>query len=254
MARMSISSPEELSGSHNEKGPVSKGIERRASIVESCLVCEPDQRCCLSRAEWFREMRTIRVVGRQATIFSQGQRAEKVYALRRGWVQATHLMPNGKAVTHLFGPGSIFGIDCAAAQCEFPYTAVAIEECELEEAISDDFLKRLREDPLIAVDVLRQVSQSMQRLLSRFYSSASKVRSAELLLETLREIAWNCSTCVDESTIRINLPLSVQVLADHIGCSRQWVSKMLASLENDGTIQRNGVWIMITPNDGSTRQ
>lgn len=243
----------ESNHTERKKGPWEPSVERRSSIVQNCLVCDPKQRCSLSRAEWFQQIRTVLIAGRQATIFRQGERADKVYALRRGWLQATHIMPNGKAITDLFGPGSILGVDCAAAQCEFPYTVVTIEDCELEEADSDEFLRRLGEDPLLAMDVVRQVSRNMQRLLSRFYASSSKVSSTQLLLETLKEISCNCSTSVDNSAVRINVPLSVQVLADHIGCSRQWVSKILANLEKEGVVRRNGVWITIEQEKRSKR-
>ncbi len=192
-------------------------------------------------------MITLRTVGRQAKVFGQGERVNKVYVLRRGWLQATHLMPNGKAITDLFGPGSLFGIDSAAAQSDYPYTAVAIEDCELEEADSVEFLSKLQDDPDLAMDVLRHVSRDKHRLLSRFFATVSKVRSSDRLLETLEEISYNCSSSDDNGCVRISLPLPVQVLADHIGCSRQWVSKMLAGLEEQGTLQRQGVWITLGP-------
>jgi CRP-like cAMP-binding protein len=186
---------------------------------------------------------TWRIVGRNATLFRQGEPASKIYAVRQGWLQAIHLMPNGKAVTDLHGPGSLLGIDCAAGNITYPFTAVALAECEIEEACSTEFLGRLQNDPLIAIDVLRYVSRNMERIRNLFFATASKVRSSERLMETLREISLNCSTVLEGGNVRVNVPLPVQVLADRIGCSRQWASKLLKDLEKSGVLRRTGVWV-----------
>lgn len=217
--------------------------ERRQSIQNYCLNCDPQIRCALSRAKWFKEIFNYRTVGRNATLFRQGEPAGKICVVRNGWLRAIHLMPNGKSVTDLLGPGSLLGVESAAASSNCPFTAVAIEECEIEEADSAEFLRRLKDDPFVAADVLRYVSRSMDRLRKLFYSTASKVPASERLIETLIEISQNCSTALDDDNVRINIPLSAQVLADRIGCTRQWVSKMLSEFEDRGSLRRSGTWI-----------
>lgn len=225
---------------------VAAPCERRKSISPGCLDCDPASRCCLSRCAWFQEMRTIRVLGRNSTLFTQGQPPTRVYALRRGWLKATHVLSNGKGISDLIGPGAVFGIQSAFAASPYHFTTVAIEECEVEEADAVEFLKKLHADPHLAFDVLREVSRSTQRLLDLFYGSAAKVSSYERLIGMFDRISAHCSTEI-EGGVRINLPLSVQVMADHIGCSRQWVSKMLSDLQKEGRVKRRGIWLTYSP-------
>ncbi len=63
------------------------------------------------------------------------------------------------------------------------------------------------------------------------------------MIETLIEIPRNCSSTLDEDNVRINVRLPAQVLADRIGCTRQWATKMLRDFERSGTLRRHGAWI-----------
>jgi len=218
--------------------------ERRKSIADACMNCVPRQVCSLCRARWYQQIMTVGFYSRNATVLRQGEPADRVYAIRHGWVQVTHVLPNGKSISDLFGPGSVLGVSGAVTNGPYPYTGVTLEDCEIESAETGNFLEYLRKDPYVAVDLLRFVSRQTDRLLTMFFRTAGKVPSEERLLETLWEIAATCSTPVDGG-VRINLPLQVQVLADTIGCSRQWVSKMLAGLKSRGVLRRNGSWITL---------
>jgi CRP-like cAMP-binding protein len=153
-------------------------------------------------------------------------------------------MPNGKSISDLFGPGSVVGVAWSAIHSTSPYTTMALEECEVEQADAGRILEHLRHDPGTALDLLRYVSRQSSRLLGLFYKTAGKVPSDARLLETLREISAGCGAAV-EAGMRITLPLPVQVLAELIGCSRQWASKLLGRLERQGTIKRKGSWITL---------
>lgn len=218
-------------------------FERRRSIRDACLNCHPGTRCALARAEWFPEIMSSCIVGRNATLFRQGEFAGKIYAIRNGWLQAVHLMPNGKAVSDLYGPGSLIGIECAVGQINYAFTAVALEECEVDEADAAEFLVRLQDDRFLAMDILRHVSLKIESLRKWYYATASKVPSSERLIQTLYEMSLNCSTAMEGGSVHINVPLPAQVLADCIGCSRQWASKLLTDFEKKGILRRNGVWI-----------
>jgi CRP/FNR family cyclic AMP-dependent transcriptional regulator len=196
------------------------------------------------RARWFRPLVTVRIYGRNTTLARQGDPARLIQVIHRGWVQLAHVMPNGKSVIDLMGPGSVMGIAWSVTNGTFPYTAEALEECEVEQADAAAVLKHLHHDSGTTMDLLRYVSRQSRRLLDNFHRAMAKEPSDARLLESLSEIGSTCGVAVESGT-RINLPLPVQVLADRIGCSRQWTSKLLGQLARRGAIKRNGAWITL---------
>jgi len=55
-----------------------------------------------------------------------------------------------------------------------------------------------------------------------------------------------------EAGLRIPVPLTVQMLADKVGCSRQWASRLLGELEAAGKLRRNRGWITLTDGTAGT--
>jgi CRP-like cAMP-binding protein len=155
-----------------------------------------------------------------------------------------HVLPSGKSIVDLCGPGWITGIAPVMTSEPYVYSAVTLEECEIEEAAGSEFLKHLKKDAFVASDMLRYVSRQRMRVMRHFYEAAAKVPTEERLRRVLAEIAQTCGVRVDEG-LRINFPLPIQVVADWIGCSRQWASKLLSDLEFCGALKRNNGWITL---------
>ena len=190
-------------------------------------------------------IKTVRLYSRYITVVRQGDPGRHIHVLRRGWLQITHIMPNGKSIVDLWGPGSIVGIASAITNDATPYSAIALEDCEVEQADAGEFLKHLKKDAHIEFDLLRHISRQTIRLLGNFYDAAAKVPMEDRLHRVLVEISSTCGVPT-EGGLRINLPLSIQVLADWIGCSRQWASKLMSNLEARGALKRNNGWITLT--------
>jgi CRP/FNR family transcriptional regulator, cyclic AMP receptor protein len=168
-------------------------------------------------------------------------------------MQITHAMPNGKSIVDLWPPGSIVGIAPAMLSNTYPYSAIALEDCEIEQADAVEFLKHLKKDAYVAFDLLRYISRQVTKLLGHFYVAVAKIPMEDRLLRVLHEISSTCGVRA-EGGVRINLPLSVQVLADWIGCSRQWASRLLSDLEKRGALKRRNGWITLTQVNDISRQ
>jgi CRP/FNR family transcriptional regulator, cyclic AMP receptor protein len=159
-------------------------------------------------------------------------------------MQIMHLMPNGKSIVELCGSGWIIGIASAMTGNPYTYSAMTLEDCEVEEVEAGEFLQHLKKDVFVTYDVLRYVSRRRIKLLNHFYEAVAKVPSEERLLRVLAEISQTCGVRVEEG-VRINLPLPIQILADWIGCSRQWASKLLSHLVACGALKRHNGWITL---------
>jgi CRP/FNR family cyclic AMP-dependent transcriptional regulator len=193
----------------------------------------------------FRAVASLRVYGRDSTIVRQGDAAHHVYVLRRGLVQMSSVMPNGKSFVDLMGPGGIFGVHWVLARLPHRFGLTSVTESECDQVEGPRFLNFLEEHPNAALELLRYLTRQEIKIMEKMLHLAARVPSGERLMSALVELGRTYGLPA-ESGLRIPVPLTVQMLADKIGCSRQWASKTLGELEAAGKIKRNRSWITLT--------
>jgi len=193
----------------------------------------------------FREIASVRVYGRNSTIARQGDPARYAYVLRRGLVQVSSLTPSGKYFTDLMGPGNILGVRWILSGLPQGFGLTAITECELDQVEGPRFLRYLEHHRGAALDLLRCLNRQEIQLWDRLIHLSAKVPSGERLMAALIELGRIYGVPA-ESGLRIPVPLTVQMLADKIGCSRQWASKILGELEAAGKLKHKRGWITLT--------
>jgi CRP-like cAMP-binding protein len=180
-------------------------------------------------------------------LFRQGDCARGIFIIRRGWVKLFHSSPEGGTVTiGLGGPGAILGLPAVLDDTVHTVTAQTVEESDFEFIAKDPFLGFLDEHPEMAATLLSQISRERRQLLIELCEIAERVPAIDRLLHTLRNLAATCGSDREAGT-RIGLPLTVQDLADRIGCSRQWTSKLLGELEQRQLIRRQGAFVLLRP-------
>jgi CRP-like cAMP-binding protein len=160
-------------------------------------------------------------------------------------VELSHLEPTGKTVKRLAGPGSILGVEGMVTSTPHTMTARAATECELLYLDQRTFQVLLDSCPALARELLKSLSWKLQAWTDDFYQAAVKAPIIERLMRVLEITARECGRETEHGT-RICIPLSVQDVADRIGCSRQWATKILKELEATGRLRRNGRWITLT--------
>ena len=192
----------------------------------------------------FREITSVRIYGRNAMVVRQGDPARYAYILRRGLAQVTSLMPNGRSFMDLMGPGSVFGVPWMLAGQPHGFGISALDECEFDQAEAPLFLMYLENNPAAVLELIRRLSRQEIQLVRHMLLLSVKVPSSERLLSALIELGRMCGAPV-ESGVRIQVPLTIQMLADKIGCSRQWASKLMGELEAAGKLMRKGSWITL---------
>ena len=193
----------------------------------------------------FRAIASVRVYGRDSTIVRQGDAARHVYVLRRGLIQMSSVMPNGKSFVDLMGPGGIFGVPWILARLPHRFGLTSVTECECDQVEAPRFVNFLEEHPSAALELLTFLTRQEVNLIEKMLNLAAKVPSGERLMSALVELGRIYGQPT-ESGLRIPVPLTVQMLADKIGCSRQWTSKTLGELEALGKVKRTRSWITLT--------
>jgi CRP/FNR family transcriptional regulator len=212
-------------------------------VPDRCATCQARASCLFAESppkamSQFQMITQVRRYPRGDIIFRQGEHAHGLFILRSGWAKLFHLTPAGKAVTlGLIGPGRILGLTEIVTGSPYLVSAETLDESDVEYIEKQRFLIFLLENPRLAVEPLTTVSQEARKFLTQLCEMAGKLPTVQRLLHTLQDLAKTCGHKTDDG-IRLKLPFTVQDLADSIGCSRQWASKLVNELEDQGLIKR----------------
>lgn len=219
---------------------------------ERCATCQARASCPFAGlpsgiVKQFHAIGQVKLYSQDDTLFRQGEEASGLFIIRSGWVKLFHLTAAGKITTlGLVGPGGTLGLIEILTEDQHEVSAETLEESRLDYVAKEKFNHFLFENPVVAVRLLKKVSHEMQKFLTELYQMAGKVPSDERLLHTLQDLSETCGHPTGDG-IKLKLSFTVQDLADRIGCSRQWASRLLSNLQTQGLIQRKGGWITLTP-------
>lgn len=171
---------------------------------------------------------------RGQALFTQGDRAERVFVIDDGWVLITSIAPGGREIVlGLRGAGDLIGDLSALDGAPRSATALALGEVEATVA-STSALTRALSDTATAMDLLRVLATRLR--------DADRKRLEFAALDTLGRVAWRLQELSErfgEDTtqgIEVELPLSQEQLASWCGASREATVKALSALRNLGCI------------------
>lgn len=171
---------------------------------------------------------------RGQALFTQGDRAERVFVIERGWVLITSVAPGGREIVlGLRGPGDLVGDLSALDAAPRSANALAVGEVETTVAPSSAFTHALS-DAATAMDLLRVLASRLR--------DADRKRLEFAALDTLGRVAWRLQELSErfgEETaegIKVELPLSQEQLASWCGASREATVKALSALRTLGCI------------------
>jgi CRP-like cAMP-binding protein len=171
---------------------------------------------------------------RGQALFTQGDRAERVFVIERGWVMISSIAPGAREIVlGLRGPGDVIG-ELSALDGE-PRSATALAVGEVEATVAPaSVLARALQDADTANELIRVLAVRLR--------DADRKRLEFAALDTLGRVAWRLLELGDqfgESTddgIAVELPLSQEQLASWCGASREATVKALATLRTVGCI------------------
>lgn len=215
----------------------------------SCGACEGRARCAF--IDLPREQRTeLDAISRPCfsaggtILFLQGEPAEGVLLIRRGWVKLFHSFADGDATsTALVGAGYLLGLPEVLAEQPRALGAEAVSGCHFDFLPAEPFRQFTMRHGEVTLRLLKSVSTVLHQLTLSV--AAGHQPSLARLMAALQKLAADCGR-PNDGGVRIDVVLTVGDLAEHIGCSRQWTSKLLADLEGEGMIQRRKGWITLT--------
>jgi CRP-like cAMP-binding protein len=198
-----------------------------------------------------REGRVVQIRHGQA-LFVEGDRAERVFLLQRGWVIVSCVGAGGREVVlGVSGPGDVIGELSAFDEQPRSATAVAADDVEAVVAPARALTN--------ALDNLGAAHELIEVLAVRMRDDTRKLVEFATL-STLGRIAWRLLELADRfgepvpGGIGVSLPLSQDQLASWCGASREAAVRSLRSLRTLGIISTGRHSVIIHDLDGLRRQ
>jgi CRP-like cAMP-binding protein len=172
------------------------------------------------------------------------QRGEALYFIARGSMRIFLDEANGAQVTvALLGPGDSVGEMSLLDEGVRSAHAMTIEDSELLWMDRKAFLDAVRQVPLLAHNLLRELSQRL-RLANLQIRSLVTLTVPQRLARQILLFADRYGR-VENGGIRILLPLHQNDLAELIGTSRESVNRALAQLRREGVLREGGPGIVV---------
>jgi CRP-like cAMP-binding protein len=187
--------------------------------------------------------RTI-MVPQGEMVFSQGDRHDGIFIIRRGQVRVYYTAPSGREITLAYWtPGHFIGGPEISGGGIHMWSGIAIEACEIT-ALSGSALERLLTGmPQFALALIDGLIAK-----GKCYSSMAQILGTRSVIERLAQFLLTLSELhgiADGDTVVINRKITHDQIAAMVGSTRQWVTMMLKRFQNRRIIAIDGSVIRI---------
>jgi CRP/FNR family cyclic AMP-dependent transcriptional regulator len=177
---------------------------------------------------------TLRV---DEVLFEQGDVGDALYAIIEGAVEISVLSRDGRKLTlDVLRDGSLLGEIALFDPGQRTATVTATQETHLLKVRNSDLTDAIRSKPELAVDMIRMAGQRMRWMGDQL--------SEQVFLPMPIRLARRILYLTHDSSD--TLSLSQSELAEHVGATREAVSKTLARWKKEGAIalERGGLKVM----------
>lgn len=167
-------------------------------------------------------------------IFVEGEPAEKLYLLERGWVKATRMSMDGREQAMIFmEAGEIFGDVAVFAQSTYPGTVVALDDVDVWVIPAAEFSDLLEQEMALALAATRRMSERVLHYIGMVEDLS------------LRSVEARLANTLLQHTEKLNGQLIVprrhwttfDEMAVRLGTVRDVLSRALKALEAEGLLR-----------------
>lgn len=167
-------------------------------------------------------------------IYLEGEPAEYVYILEKGWVKATRMTPEGREQGLLFlRPVEIFGDIAVFTETSYPGTVTALEDVDAWLIPSKILLPLVKQYPNLAMAIIHKLSERVLHYISLVEDLSLRSVEARLANSLIRNAEFQKGqiivprrdwTTFDEMSVRL-------------GTVRDVLSRAMKTLEEEGYIK-----------------
>ena len=172
-----------------------------------------------------------------------GETSVGCYQLEAGYLRLVADHADGRQTLILiFRPGNCLSESPLVAQRPPNHTTIALTNARVRLLPVDDFWTLYHQHAAIPEALCRKFAISMSRLLTRREIAVTR-RLREMVAFVFCNLAQQCGRPEPDGSITIDLPLTQNDLADHLGVTRQAVQREVGALKNLGALtKRDGFW------------
>lgn len=169
----------------------------------------------------------------------EGEHLDSLVILNEGQVKAFRTTQEGREqILHIFSEGDFFGERNLLRDQTSAYSVEALEEAHVCLIHKRDFQMLIQEYPDIALKVMEELCQRLDRLENTVETMGTRpveARVSSVLLEFANKYGKPNS-----KGIMIDLPLSREGIAHYIGLTRETVSRKMSALQDEGILEMIG--------------
>src|SRR3954470_6282377 len=172
-----------------------------------------------------------------STIYSRGDRDEKVYFIESGQIKLLMLtMAGPECILAIHAAGDIFGELCLSGLDARAETAVAMERTVLKQIPCGRFFARLKDESLFEgfVQYLAVRIADQKQIIANLVTVDSEQRLGKTLLRLARTMGKQ-----DPKSIRIELKISHDELSSMVGTTGARITIFMERFHNLGLIETN---------------
>ena len=185
---------------------------------------------------------------RNQILYFEGGEAHHLFALHSGVVKIVKPLASGKErITAVVFPGELFGLE-ALTDSRYPFTAVALRECEICSASREDFLSFMKTHAEVPLGMVRLLVGELER--ARVQLTSMSFKDARMKVATLLLSLAGKEAPVGAATPTLTLPLSRQEISELLELSPETVSRTLTSLRREQLLTARGRHLVILNRPG----
>jgi CRP/FNR family transcriptional regulator len=191
-------------------------------------------------------MAVRREYGKGEMVFREGDAAPGVFVVGTGLVRVFKLAPSGKEhVLHLAGPGMTFAEVAVLGNFPCPAFAEALEETACVLLPVEPFMRALREDHQLSLQILSSMGMWVKSLVS--------LLEGVVLRDAAGRVAGYLLQANAEQGAAVSLPGLKKHIASHLNLTSETLSRTLRQLREERLIRENESGLVILDAPGLKR-
>ncbi len=223
-------------------------------IIESCLTCPHKQDrlfCNLPPAalQHLSQITGSATYPKGATLFVEGQTSRGVFILCTGHVKLSTSSADGRTlILRISEPGDLLGLPATISGRPYEVTADVIEPTQANFISRTDFLSFLREYGDAALRVAQELSETYQSAFAEMRTIGLSHSTGEKLARFLLD--WSANHKPENGSVKFNLTLTHEEIAQMIGASRETVTRLFADFKKKNLLRVKGSSVTISDRAG----
>ena len=175
--------------------------------------------------------------GPKHVVFAQGDLGDAIYLLKTGHVRLYRVTEDGKEITlAILGPGDVFGELALFDETRRETFAETLDQAHICASSVGDFNRLMIHRPQLGAMVAREIARRRKEAETRIAGTAYGTTGGRIKF-VLRHLAQEHGTRLPDGSIRIELRLSHQDLANIVGTARETCTLELGKLQRQGLIR-----------------